>query len=91
MAKARKRSETASSPNREETVALQDRPHTDHPFDDAQGEMPDPRQRIAARAYELYLQRGGNDGQDFDDWLAAERELGAGGETPQAEDFEPGK
>ncbi len=34
--------------------------------------------RIAARAYELYLARGGSDGQDFDDWLAAERELASG-------------
>ena len=31
--------------------------------------------RIAARAYELYLARGGEDGRDWDDWLAAEREL----------------
>jgi hypothetical protein len=31
--------------------------------------------RIAARAYELYLARGGSDGGDFEDWLAAEREL----------------
>ena len=29
------------------------------------------------RAYELYLARGCADGGDFDDWLAAERELGA--------------
>jgi hypothetical protein len=35
-------------------------------------------ERIAARAYELYLARGGSDGQDFDDWLAAERELSSG-------------
>lgn len=35
-------------------------------------------ERIAARAYELYLARGGSDGQDFDDWLAAERELASG-------------
>jgi Protein of unknown function (DUF2934) len=35
----------------------------------------DPRDRIALRAYELYLARGGADGGDFDDWLAAEREL----------------
>ena len=35
------------------------------------------RDRIAARAYELYLERGGADGGDFDDWLAAERELSA--------------
>jgi hypothetical protein len=31
--------------------------------------------RVAQRAYELYLARGGGDGRDFDDWLAAEREL----------------
>ena len=35
----------------------------------------DSRDRIAQRAYELYLQRGGADGGDFDDWLAAEREI----------------
>ena len=35
----------------------------------------DPRDRIAMRAYELYLARGGSDGGDFDDWLAAEREI----------------
>jgi len=31
--------------------------------------------RVAQRAYELYLARGARDGQDFDDWLTAEREL----------------
>ena len=30
---------------------------------------------IAMRAYELFLQRGGQHGQDFEDWLTAEREL----------------
>jgi hypothetical protein len=30
---------------------------------------------IAEAAYQRYLQRGGTDGQDFDDWLEAEREL----------------
>jgi len=35
-------------------------------------------ERIAMRAYELYLARGGSDGQDFDDWLAAEKELSSG-------------
>jgi hypothetical protein len=30
---------------------------------------------IAIRAYQLFLQRGAGHGQDFDDWLAAEREL----------------
>ena len=30
---------------------------------------------IAEAAYQRYLQRGGSDGRDFDDWLEAEREL----------------
>lgn len=33
------------------------------------------RARVAERAYELYLARGGTDGQAMDDWLSAEREL----------------
>ena len=33
------------------------------------------RERVAQRAYELYIARGGADGQDVDDWLCAEREL----------------
>lgn len=30
---------------------------------------------IRLRAYEIYLQRGGLPGDEFDDWLLAEREL----------------
>jgi hypothetical protein len=30
---------------------------------------------VERRAYELYEQRGREDGHDWDDWLAAEREL----------------
>jgi hypothetical protein len=30
---------------------------------------------IRRRAYQRYLERGGADGSDFDDWLEAEREL----------------
>jgi hypothetical protein len=33
------------------------------------------RERVARRAYELYLARGGGDGLAMEDWLAAEREL----------------
>jgi Protein of unknown function (DUF2934) len=36
------------------------------------------RERVASRAYELYVARGGRDGQDVDDWLTAERELSEG-------------
>ena len=32
-------------------------------------------EEIAQRAYEIYMARGGTDGQDMDDWLRAEREL----------------
>ena len=38
---------------------------SDAPTDDA----------IRARAYEIYLTRGPNDGDHLTDWLAAEREL----------------
>jgi hypothetical protein len=31
---------------------------------------------IERRAYELFLERGGEDGHDVDDWMRAERELG---------------
>jgi hypothetical protein len=30
---------------------------------------------IRARAYQMYLERGGHHGLDFDDWVRAEREL----------------
>ena len=32
-------------------------------------------EQIRARAYQRYLERGRNHGADFEDWLAAEREL----------------
>jgi hypothetical protein len=36
---------------------------------------PPTREQIAARAYELYLARGGEEGFAEQDWLQAEREL----------------
>ena len=35
----------------------------------------DPQDIIARRAYELFEERGREDGHDLDDWLQAEREL----------------
>ncbi|HKQ86221.1 MAG TPA: DUF2934 domain-containing protein [Candidatus Acidoferrales bacterium] len=32
-------------------------------------------QQIEARAYEIYLERGRENGHDVEDWLAAEKEL----------------
>ena len=40
---------------------------------------PDP-EAIAARAYVLFLERGGVHGNDWDDWLRAERDLTTGAE-----------
>ena len=39
------------------------------------GVEPPSRDEIARLAYHLYETRGRRDGQDLDDWLAAEREL----------------
>jgi Protein of unknown function (DUF2934) len=50
------------------------------------GHPPADRDRIAQRAYELYLERGGHDGQDQDDWYAAERELSENGSSPTRDD-----
>ena len=78
MAKTRKRSETGQ------------------PEGDSQANQPDSSQgrqdastnghadRVAARAYELYLARGGSHGSDWEDWLAAEREIV--GTRPDTED-----
>jgi len=33
------------------------------------------KEEIAHRAYELYLQRGGEPGKDLEDWVRAEKEL----------------
>jgi hypothetical protein len=32
------------------------------------------REEIELRAYQIYVERGGTDGRDVDDWLQAERE-----------------
>lgn len=36
---------------------------------------PQTEQQIRDRAYEIYLARGGRNGDEVSDWLAAEREL----------------
>jgi hypothetical protein len=36
---------------------------------------PQTEQQIRERAYEIYLARGGQEGDEVSDWLAAEREV----------------
>jgi hypothetical protein len=43
---------------------------------------PQSEQRIRERAYEIYLARGGQDGDEVSDWVAAEREV-KGSDQPQ--------
>jgi hypothetical protein len=37
-------------------------------------------EQIRQRAFEIYLQRGGQDGSDLDDWQQAEAEIQSGKE-----------
>ncbi len=83
MAKSRKRTASASVIDHLDPSTHPDVLTADPTPGDAAGNGGDygraaPRDRIAMRAYELYLARGGADGGDFDDWLAAEREVSGG-------------
>lgn len=81
MAKSRKRPDTDRSA--QSPTATVDRPADDSPdqLPESQPNRDDVRmdnshrERVAQRAYELYLSRGGSHGSDWEDWLAAEREL----------------
>jgi DUF2934 family protein len=78
MAKTRKRSGSATTVADAPVVPPQ-MPEPQHDVA-ANGETA----RIAARAYELYLARGGAHGSDWEDWLTAERELT--GKRPDAKE-----
>lgn len=64
--------------SRETITALEDAPPETAPqaVGDTSAASAD-RERVAMRAYELYLARGGGEGSALDDWLAAEREFTA--------------
>lgn len=84
MRKTRKKQTSAPASNtpenspaaRESVSALADTPADTAPqsVGDTTAAVPD-RERIAMRAYELYLARGGGEGDALDDWLTAEREF----------------
>ena len=78
MAKSRKRTESAALDTHDH--------HSGQHGDALLASSGQSRERIAARAYELYLQRGGADGGDFDDWLAAEREISSTSAAPDDRD-----
>jgi hypothetical protein len=45
------------------------------------------REEIELRAYQIYMKRGGKDGNALDDWLAAEKELSASSQTDASGPF----
>ncbi len=49
-------------------------PAEPNPSCETPGARPEPEQ-IAVRAYHIYLERGGAEGNPVSDWLQAEREL----------------
>jgi hypothetical protein len=49
----------------------------------------DQHDAIARRAYEIYRQRGGADGNELDDWIQAEAELDPYTHPEQAPVMEP--
>ena len=68
----------AASPAPKE-VAVRSEPHADAPIDpstedtrsSSMGSEPS-EEDVRMRAYQRYLERGGDHGEDFDDWLKAE-------------------
>lgn len=45
------------------------------PVDEMESQESMQHQLIERRAYELFLQRGGQSGQDLEDWFEAERQI----------------
>jgi hypothetical protein len=77
MARARKRSNTERTQEIAAGTQSTESPVVPQVKNDTAA--PPERDRIARRAYELYLARGGSDGDPMEDWLTAEREFNAGG------------
>ena len=46
-------------------------------------------EKIAQRAYELYMSRGGEHGRDMEDWFRAEREVSSCEKTVGKTTFSP--
>ena len=73
-----KASETAGDPQTDPPKAPRASTRTKRaaPVTSAPADAPAPSEdEIRQRAYERYLERGGGQGSDFEDWLDAEEEL----------------
>src|SRR5258708_34130606 len=68
-----------------ETLKLHTGPIRSHAEDTSANHTPN-REEIRLRAYEIYLERGGLTGNEFDDWLQAGREPERAA-PPKADEF----
>lgn len=70
---------TKGTRNQSSTAVAEQGVHADaadlHRLHASEIDRPVSQEQIARRAYELFLDRGCQDGADLDDWLQAEREL----------------
>ena len=86
MAKSKRRNEVATQtdprggPQTDRDEMNRQPEETEEQFSGQPPSTDSERERVAQRAYELYLARGGADGQAVEDWLSAERELIEGNE-----------
>lgn len=88
MAKGRKRQDdNAASPASTQTgsATLVRDANASNNGDESRAPGQNRQNRIAQRAYELYLARGGAHGSDWEDWLAAEREVLGSNEDERTE------
>jgi hypothetical protein len=70
---AKKKTEGAAAPRRRTPRSGSSSPSGNVPS--GNGSSNPTFEEIAEAAYQRYLSRGGSHGQDFDDWIEAEREL----------------
>ena len=75
MAKTKKREKITAPEQDAESVRQQDEAVTAPQAAGDTTAAASDRERIARRAYELYLSRGGSAGGEMDDWLKAEQEV----------------
>jgi hypothetical protein len=65
----------APDPGRARKLARSDDSIDNGPQHGTQNGTHGPRDLVALRAYQIYLERGGGHGRDLEDWLQAERDV----------------
>lgn len=74
-----RKSNGSTTPNRKKNAVASTTPANVASIEDARKNLQDARleDEIRRRAYELYLERNGSPGDEYQDWLSAEREVRA--------------